>query len=91
MLLKFPTVKGIGVIDGAQTVSKETYEIATSTRSQWQVIPSGNVNSSECMEIGSIDYGCIIGAIQLGSLDPKEKIYEQWGSLVEELDEVLFC
>ena len=37
-----------------------------------------------------MDYGYIMGAIQLGSLDLRDEFYEQRGSPVEELDEVLF-
>ena len=29
MLLKFPTINGIGVVDRAQTISRESYKIAT--------------------------------------------------------------
>ena len=90
MLLKFPTVNGIGVVGRAQMVSRETYEITTAIRSRQQTIPGGYHNSSECMEVGSVDYGCIMGAIQLGNLDPKDKFYEQRGSPVEEFDEIPF-
>ncbi|KAL5558557.1 hypothetical protein UlMin_034768 [Ulmus minor] len=34
MLLKFPTPNGIGIVDGAQMVSRETYELATTARSR---------------------------------------------------------
>ena len=90
MLLKFPTINGIEVVDGAQTVSRETYEIASIVRSQQWTIPRKYGSSSECMEFGSVDYECITGAIQLGSLDPRDEFYEQWGSPIEELDEITF-
>ena len=34
MLLKFPTTYGIGVVDGAQTLSRETYQVAIFIQSQ---------------------------------------------------------
>ena len=42
------------------------------------------------MEVGSVDYGYINGAIHMGSLDPGDEFYEQWGSQVEELNEIQF-
>ena len=42
------------------------------------------------MEVRAVDYGYLIGAIQLGSLDPRDEFYEQRGSLVEELEEIQF-
>ncbi|KAL5564321.1 hypothetical protein UlMin_027485 [Ulmus minor] len=94
MLLKFPTPNGIGVVDGAQTVSRETYELATTTRSR-QPEPGSTKrpNLGECLQVGTVnhvDYGVITGAIQLGSLDPRDDFYEQRGSPVEDLEEVQF-
>ena len=43
------------------------------------------------MQISAADYGFIIGAIHLGSLNPRDEFYEQRGSPVKELDEIQFC
>ena len=79
MLLKFPTPKGIGVVDGAQTVSRETYELATAARSRRMESPSTKQRSpGECLQVGTmdhVDYGVITGAIQLGNLDPRDDFY----------------
>ncbi|KAL5545737.1 hypothetical protein UlMin_005424 [Ulmus minor] len=94
MLLKFPTPNGIGVVDGAQTVSRETYELATIARfRQIEPISTKRRNPGECLQVGTVDhvdYGVITGAIQLGSLDPRDDFYEQRGSPVEDLEEVQF-
>ena len=42
MLLKFLTTNGIGVVDGAQTVSRETYEIAIATWFQHRAMRDDN-------------------------------------------------
>ena len=42
------------------------------------------------MEVRAVDYGYIIEAIQLGSLDMRDEFYEQIGSPLEELEEILF-
>ena len=94
MLLKFPTPNGIRVVDGAQTLSRETYELATTARS-WQSEPVSTKrhNPGDCLQVGAVDhvdYGVITGAIQLGSLDPRNDFYEQRGSPVEDLEEVQF-
>ena len=88
---KFPTVNGIGVVDEAQTISRETYKIATAVRSWRQAFgPNKHHEYAECLQIGAANYGFITGAIQLGSLDPRDKFYEQRGSPVEELEEIQF-
>ena len=42
------------------------------------------------MEVGMVDYGNITGAIQLESLDLMDEFYEQIGSPVKKLEEILF-
>ncbi|KAL5575413.1 hypothetical protein UlMin_017112 [Ulmus minor] len=94
MLLKFPTPNGIGIIDGAQTVNRETYELATTARSRRsEPVSTKRHNPGECLQVGAVDhvdYGVITGAIQLGSLDPRNDFYKQRGSPVEDLEEVQF-
>ncbi|KAL5555505.1 hypothetical protein UlMin_037741 [Ulmus minor] len=76
MLLKFPTPNGIGVVDGAQMVSREMYELATTARSQrLEHVSTKRHNPGECLQVGIVDYvdyGVITGAIQFGSLDPRD-------------------
>ena len=75
MLLKFLTMNGIKVVDGAQTVNMETYELATATLSRQPACgPNKRCDHSECLQIGAVDYGFITGAIQLGNLDPKGRV-----------------
>ncbi|KAL5557475.1 hypothetical protein UlMin_039711 [Ulmus minor] len=94
MLLKFPTPNGIGVVDGAQTVSRETYELATTARfRRTEPTSTKRRNPGECLQVETVDhvdYGVITGAIQLGSLDPRDDFYEQRGSPVEDLEEIQF-
>ncbi|KAL5547206.1 hypothetical protein UlMin_006893 [Ulmus minor] len=94
MLLKFPTPNGIRVVDGAQTVNRETYELANITRSGLaEPGPIKQQIPSECLQVDAVDhvdYGVITGAIQLGSLDPRYDFYEQRGSPVEDLEEIQF-
>ncbi|KAL5574831.1 hypothetical protein UlMin_016530 [Ulmus minor] len=90
----FPTPNGIGVVDEAQTVSRETYELATTARfRQTEPTSTKRRNPGECLQVGTVDhvdYGVITGAIQLGSLDPRDDFYEQRGSPVEDLEEIQF-
>ncbi|KAL5540819.1 hypothetical protein UlMin_043789 [Ulmus minor] len=94
MLLKFPTPNGIGVVDGAQMVSRETYELATTAQfRRTEPTSTKRRNPGECLQVGTVDhvdYGVITGAIQLGSLDPRDDFYEQRGSPVEDLEEIQF-
>ena len=79
MLLKFPTPNGIGVVDGAETVSRETYELATAARSRrLEPLSTKRHSPDECLQVGTVDhvdYGVIMGAIQLGNLDPRDDFY----------------
>ena len=50
MLLKFPIVNGIGIVDGAQMVSRETYELATITGSrQSEFCPNKHREPGKCL------------------------------------------
>ena len=42
------------------------------------------------MECGTVDYGYLMRAIPLGSLDPRDKQFPQRGSPVKDLEEVQF-
>ena len=79
--MKFPTPFGIGMCEGIQTLSQETYRVAISFRTEQPKYPSNTfpfgpdvlekpVEFYDWMECGIIDYGYLTGAIPLGSLDP---------------------
>ncbi|KAL5560578.1 hypothetical protein UlMin_036789 [Ulmus minor] len=99
--MKFPTPYGIGVCEGIQTLSRETYRVATSFRSEQPKYPPNTfplgpdvpeklAEFNDWMECGTVDYGYLTGAIPLGSLDPRDDQFSQRGAPVEDLEEIEF-
>ena len=95
--MKFPTPFGVGVYEGVQNLSKETYWVATSFRSKQPQYPQNTfpigpdeppkpVEIYDWMECGAVDYGYLMGAIPLGSLDPRDDQFSQRGPLVIDLE-----
>ena len=83
LLMKFPIPFGIGVCEGIQTLSRETYRVATSFRSEQPKyppntfplgpdVPEKPVEVYDWMECGTVDYEYLTGVILLGSLDPRD-------------------
>ncbi|KAL5575149.1 hypothetical protein UlMin_016848 [Ulmus minor] len=99
--MKFPTPYGIGVCEGIQTLSRETYRVATSFRSEQPKYPPSTfplgpdvpeklAEFDDWMVCGTVDYGYLTGAIPLGSLDPRDDQFSQRGAPVEDLEEIEF-
>ncbi|KAL5542109.1 hypothetical protein UlMin_009819 [Ulmus minor] len=99
--MKFPTPYGIGVCEGIQTLSRETYRVATSFRSEQPKYPPNTfplgpdvpeklAEFDDWMVCGTVDYGYLTGAIPLGSLDPRDDQFSQRGAPVEDLEEIEF-
>ena len=101
LLMKFPTPFGIGVCEGIQTLSRETYQVATSFRSEQPKYPPNTfplgpdvseklAEFDDLMECGTVDYEYLTGAIPLGRLDPRDDQFSQRGASVKDLEEVEF-
>ena len=82
--MKFPTTIQVGVVEGVQILSRETYRMTTSYRSeQPQYAPhtlpidSGAplkpIEMYDWMECSSVNYGYLTGVITLGILDPRDE------------------
>ncbi|KAL5571059.1 hypothetical protein UlMin_020656 [Ulmus minor] len=101
LLMKFPTPFGIGKCEGIQTLSWETYRVATSFQTERPKYPSNTfllgpkvseklIKVYDWMECGTVDYGYLTGVIPLGSLDPRDDQFSQRRALVEDLEEEVY-
>ncbi|KAL5580895.1 hypothetical protein UlMin_013337 [Ulmus minor] len=95
----FPTPFGIGMCEGIQTLSWETYRVATSFQMEQLKyppntfplgpnIPEKPIEVYDWMECGTVDYGYLTKVIPLGSLDPRDDQFSQRGAPVKDLEEV---
>ena len=99
LLMKFPTLYEVGVYEGIQTLSRETYRVATSFWSEQPKYPPNTflvgpdispqpAEVYDWMECGAVDYGYLTGEIPLGSIDPRDDHFVQIGVPVEDLEEI---
>ncbi len=82
-MLKFPTINGIRVVDGAQTLILKTYQVAISIQSKqrpvapntYKVVPETSSKHDDWMEVRAVDYGYLTGTIKLGSKDRRDEFF----------------